>query len=298
MSNVLISYYIEVVNVLMISCTLPYIYVLCLMPLPLPLAQLSYIISHCCAALIVALGSAVSCFHIIYVTKFEILFSLDPQEVGRRVFFILAIFICLPNAVVGIQCTFHGLHAANDVVMLTQTEYNGPEIQFIPIYSSCWAFLFFILSCVAFVFLPIFFKKQQTNSSEVIQPQRTISLQRYLLGSLGFFCFSMTSIVSIEQNDNRRLPITARIIFLFVDLLLAYHLTEREARKAAQRYLFNLFHINDSVTSISSAGHHIQGTERFQQSPAAPVSMPTRNFQNKTTPADIYPLQITDVEIV
>ena len=84
MTNVIMSYYIEVVNALMIFCTLPYVYVLCVGPLPLLPAQFAYTVVHCCASLIVALGSAVSCFHILYVTKFEILFSLDPQEVGRR----------------------------------------------------------------------------------------------------------------------------------------------------------------------------------------------------------------------
>jgi hypothetical protein len=105
---VIISYYIEVVNAMMMSCTVPFIVVLCYAPLPLFLAQLTYAFTHSCASLVVALGSAVSCFHIVYVTNFEILFSLDPEEVGRRFFIILAIVICLPNAIAGTYSTFKG----------------------------------------------------------------------------------------------------------------------------------------------------------------------------------------------
>ena len=143
MTNVIMSYYIEVVNALMIFCTLPYVYVLCVGPLSLLPAQFAYTVVHCCASLIVALGSAVSCFHILYVIKFEVLFSLDPQEVGRRSFVLLALVICLPNALVGIYTTFKGLHVAKDVVMLTQSESVGTGLPFLPIYTGCWALLFF-----------------------------------------------------------------------------------------------------------------------------------------------------------
>ena len=105
MTNVLMSYYIEVVNVMMTFCTVPLIYVLGVEPLPLPLAQFAYIAVHSCGSLIVALGSAVYCCQIVYVTNFEVLFALDPEEVGRRTFALLALLICLPNAVEAAQAS-------------------------------------------------------------------------------------------------------------------------------------------------------------------------------------------------
>jgi hypothetical protein len=56
MTNVIISYYIEVVNAMMMSCTVPYIVVLCYAPLPLFPAQMNYAFTHSCASLLVALG--------------------------------------------------------------------------------------------------------------------------------------------------------------------------------------------------------------------------------------------------
>jgi uncharacterized protein YacL len=212
------------------------------------------------ACLPLALGSAVSCFHILYVTKFETLFSLDPEEVGKRTFFILAIVICLPNAIVGIYSTFKGIHVAKDVTILTQTDYNGPDIQFIPIHTACWTFVFFISSFVAFIFTPIFFYYVQTSTRQLIQPQRSsISLKRYLIGSFGLFCIIVIFLIVTEQSENRNLPISTHIFFIAIDVLLAYHLTEIEARRAAKKYLFYLFNIQESGTRMASLVRHMHG---------------------------------------
>jgi hypothetical protein len=80
MTNVIFSYYIEVVNIMMLFCTVPMIYVYCIYPLPLVWAQLAFIGVQSCASLINGLGAAVSCFHILYVLKFEAVFPLDPHE--------------------------------------------------------------------------------------------------------------------------------------------------------------------------------------------------------------------------
>ena len=253
MTNVLMSYYIEVVNVMMTFCTVPLIYVLGVEPLPLPLAQFAYIAVHCCGSLMVALGSAVSCCQIVYVTNFEVLFALDPEEVCRRTFALLALLICLPNAVEAAYSTFLGIHVARDVVIFTQTEYAGPEagdgggsgFRFVPMYTVGWTIVFLILSSTAIIFIPLYFRYQHRNNVEGLQPQRSTSLQRYLLGSLLFFCMIVTSVVIAEQSDNRHLSQTMRILFVTLDLLLAYHLTAREVRAAATKYLFTLFNIRD-----------------------------------------------------
>ena len=87
MTNVIISYYIEVVNVTVTVVSLPLIYVLIIHPLPLFIAQFCAVAAYCCGSLIVALGSAVSLFQILYVVQFNILFTLDPATVGWRTFF-------------------------------------------------------------------------------------------------------------------------------------------------------------------------------------------------------------------
>jgi hypothetical protein len=80
------SYITEVINVMVISTAAPLLYVICFRPLPVAAAQLSYSSVYSCFTLIVALGAAISCFQTLYVVKFDLLFSLNPQDVGRRTF--------------------------------------------------------------------------------------------------------------------------------------------------------------------------------------------------------------------
>ena len=75
------SYIMEVMNCGPILYAAPIFYVIISGPLPLWLAQLAYIWVHCCFLLILALGSAVSCFQLCYVIKFDLVFAIDPQAV-------------------------------------------------------------------------------------------------------------------------------------------------------------------------------------------------------------------------
>jgi hypothetical protein len=122
--NVIISYYIEVLNTMLVSSTAPYIYVLCVAPLPLVAAQFAYLSVHCCGSLIVALGAAISCFQLVYVINFEALFCLDPDQVGRRTFVVLALVTWLPHVVEGVVSTVYNSHVAKDVTLLTQNDYQ------------------------------------------------------------------------------------------------------------------------------------------------------------------------------
>ena len=178
--------------------------------------------------------------------------------------------------------------------MLTQSEYVGTGLPFLPIYTGCWALLFFILSLVAFVFIPIFFKHHQSDN--IIQPQRTISLQRYLLGSFGFFGVVVTSIIVVEQNDNRHLSVTARIFFFSMDLLLAYHLTEREARHAAKKHLFYLLRIEESGR-VGGGPVSIANSEIFQLSPMTDSVLFTVSARRKVSKCvSVSPVKLDSVD--
>ena len=142
MTNVIISYYIEVVNVMVTFAALPLIYVMSIHPLPLVIAQFCTVGTFCCGSLIVALGSAVSCFQILYVTQFEILFTLDPATVGWRTFLLLAGLVICPMTMVAVFMTLKGIHVDKSVANLTQTVYNGEGV-----HCAVPGYLFYLLDC-------------------------------------------------------------------------------------------------------------------------------------------------------
>ena len=65
-TNVIVSYYVEAVNIMITSTAAPLLYVVGFKPLPFFLAQLIAIFVHCTGSLSVGLGSAISCFQIFF----------------------------------------------------------------------------------------------------------------------------------------------------------------------------------------------------------------------------------------
>jgi hypothetical protein len=273
MTNVLISYYIEVVNLINIIMTVPLIYVTLFQPLPFLLAQFVIVATHCCGSMIVSLGSAISCFQILYVIRFELVFSLDPQIMGRRIFLALLITVVVPYALFGIWKTLKGSHVDKGVTLYTLDEYNGEEIEFLAIYSICWALLYFIFSFIAFVFLPIVLKKRQSHN-ERLPPQRTISLQRYLLASLGLFVMLISSVIMNKLNNSNRLSVSNIFAIFALTLLLAYHLTEKETRNAANKFIFKLINIEETriVKDNTNRRHRESKSQQLQLSSSSGIA--------------------------
>jgi hypothetical protein len=287
-TNVIISYYIEVLNIMASTFDLSLIYILCISPLPLLPAQIIYIFCQTCFSLITALGSAVSCFQMFYVIKFDLLFSLDPQLVGRWTLIVLAVAISIPNAIMGTLYTLNGQHADKAMAFLTHEEMSPGSFSFVSRQSIFWTLFFMSSSCVAFVFIPIFFKKRQQNSSgdrPPFPPQRTITLKRYLLGSTGFLIIFILSVLSVRLSDtNRHLPIAMYVTTISTNLLLAYHLMDQEARKAAKRYLLGLFGIEERTPVVELADTSWSYEEQMSGSTEAETSFYTlsKNTFSKT----------------
>jgi len=236
--NVLTSYYIELINATTTAYTLPSIYSLSIQPLPFYIAQLCYSFVHCCGAHMVALGSAIACTQIAYAVKFDTLFLLDPYEMGRKILFALTLLILLPNAIVAIYNTYHGFHVARGVALLTQSDYVGTGIRFLPTFTLCWTILFMVSSAIAFILIPIIFKQKQQNQTDQLPQEKIKSLQRRLLGSLSLLIILISAVILSEKNDSRQVPQTTYVLFFSFDLLLAFHLTGREVSMAVRKYLF------------------------------------------------------------
>jgi heme/copper-type cytochrome/quinol oxidase subunit 2 len=244
-------------------------------PPPLWLAQLVYAALQCCGQLMVALGSAISFFHIFYVIKFETLFSMDPQEVSKRTFNILAIIIIVPNSIVAIYNTVNGVHVAGTVALQTQSEYNGQGVPFIPAYSISWTLLMVTASFIAYIFIPTFFTTRQPTPHQQQPQQRSKFLRRGLLISLVFFISSLILVIISEKNDNLERPVTSKhyfFVFSF-DLLLMNDLSEKNAVISAQRYIFNLLHIEENYNIRGGRLQNQDTSEHFPQHPRPETSI-------------------------
>jgi hypothetical protein len=186
LTNVITTYYLEVMNVLLTIPIMVMVYVICVKPLPIYLAQFVLVGVNSIAFLVLALGSAISCIQLMYVAQFETTFSMDPQEAGKNLFVVLTIVISVPNLVVGIYDTANNFHVGEFIVLFADTEFNGKRFQFFTIHAVFWTFMFFILNSIAFIFIPLCFKKRLANIGSLIPMQTTKYIIRYLVGCLEF----------------------------------------------------------------------------------------------------------------
>jgi len=237
--------------------------------------------------MIVTLGSAISIFHILYVTKFEAVFSMDPHDVCRKTVIVLALLQLVPNAAVGIYNTFQGIHSVEGVAVLTKSEYNGNGVRFLTTYSVCCSLLFLILSSVAYVFIPIVLRSRQIVNIEQHTPQRTSSLQRYIVGALGLFIILIVSVALNSQGGRKTRPTsTTDYMSLFAfDLFLFYLMTEKDVRAGIRRYIFNLFQLDAVYNSgLFFSQNNLDVTERLPRpGEASSSSVVAQNIMPLTT---------------
>jgi hypothetical protein len=245
LSNVLVSYYNEVVNMLINLFAGPLLFVIAIKPLSFNLAQAFVISMHACGSLSVALGSTISCVHILYVTNFEYIFSLDPKEVGGIVFGILVTITIVPDVAVGIYSSVHGFHVDRNIKIYTQTEPDDRGNSFIVNYSFVWTIIFFILSFLAFFCIPLLLKAKQSTHSNHLLAQDRISIKRYLLTLLGFFTFLAPAVVFSRGNNTNRVKLPGHCLLFSNCMMLAYRLSEKDARNAVRRYLFTICNIEE-----------------------------------------------------
>jgi dipeptide/tripeptide permease len=147
------------------------------------------------------------------------------------------------------------------------------------IYALGWALLYFVVSLFAFVCLPIFYRKRQGNQHHHLQPQRTISLQRYLAGSVSLAVIVIIAVVMTQKNNTGRRSIDSVFRISSLVFLLAYHLTEKEVRIAAKRRLFALFNIEEQLLVLvtkQTASHafennSVQMSGKVTQPPVSPT---------------------------
>jgi hypothetical protein len=248
--NVIISYFIEVINAMVTFSTVPLIYALTVSPLPFAAAQWFAVVNLLSGTLMAALGTAISCFQILYVVAFETVFAMDPLEVGRRTIAVLTLVTGLPIGVAGIYDTFSGIHAHKSVAVLTRSEYNGENVQFLVFYPLIWLALFFAVSSIAFGLFPLFYKTNQNLPNNQMPLQEKTTVYRYIVGILTFIVTSLILYLDEEKAD-RHTPMSGYLFLFSMVCLQAYLFTEKEARNMAKKWVYNLLHIEECIIDVA-----------------------------------------------
>jgi hypothetical protein len=274
-ANVLVYYYTEVANIMLILACAPLLFVTLVKPLPQSIAQLIVVLLHCTGSLSFALGAAISCIQIFYVTKFEFIFSFDPYKVAQNIFVTLTVTVALPHCVLGIYTSFYGLLVDKRVLLLTKGDYHGNDVSLHSPYSNFWLLLFILTSSFAFIFIPLFLRAKKSGLNNHLPQQNTLSFRKYLLTLLLFLTLVSIILYFAKPTNSNQLQLPGYVFLISNTMMLAYRLSESEARTAGITYCFKLLNIRDRSDVIN------QDIEMSEQ-----VSQPTITgaARNSTAP--------------
>ncbi len=123
-------------------------------------------------------------------------------------------------------------------------------------YSLFWTLLALILSCTAYIFIPLLLKKRQPTNHHIEDHllQRTKPLRGYLVLCAALLILAVTYVIMSEKNARKQRSIPAvNYVFMvaFVFLLLII-LRQNDAKIVVRQYLFSLFEIQENPCEDSA----------------------------------------------
>ena len=164
----------------------------------------------------------------LYVTHFDLVFNLNPEQTGRIVLGISLLLGAAP------YCYFF-YHSVNEcllpppVAYLMGQEIEAQDVTAMQIYGNCWLCFNVILLMTAIIFIPRYIKRHQIAAVLAAENTReelkTASLARIFLCSIILLCISLTTaIIYFSQSTElaKNLPVPFLNVALFVCVTLVF----------------------------------------------------------------------------
>jgi hypothetical protein len=162
-TSVLMTYNIEIINAINITFCIPTLFVYAISTMPYILAQAIAFIYFYLVSIPPALGIAISCFQILYVTNFSALFTWSPEKIGKLTFLIITVFCVIPYIIIIFVSVRNGEHAAQIVAFFTGKHYKS-----IGLYKGVLPIVCLVVICIVMLslsFILIWNHNRSRNSS-------------------------------------------------------------------------------------------------------------------------------------
>jgi hypothetical protein len=110
-TSILLSYATEVINALTTLIAIPVLFSYGVKALPYGIAQPLALILWTLGAMIPAIGIAIACFEVLYVTNFSTSFDWNPERVGKLSLILISLVCFSPFLLIFIESIGKGGHA-------------------------------------------------------------------------------------------------------------------------------------------------------------------------------------------
>jgi hypothetical protein len=246
--QILLSYFNEVVHAEVAVVSLTYSYIIIAGPLPPLVDRISNLCIWSLATLMTAVGVAKLCISLLYVAKFDTVFSGNPVNLGRIAFMTAVLSTFVPNVVVaglGRQSRLFG-------VALHKSGRTESKFDFLAWHLVAWTLGCMLLFLLTYVGVPLFFKIRGNYVTYHISYFPEINFRRLVLG---LFCFAVYCILTLLANDANAGGHITFYNFIFLatlNTLLLFQLTDKDACLYVRRKLHNFLdtHVHPESGSV------------------------------------------------
>jgi hypothetical protein len=247
-NSVLISFIIEVINVLVTSLAGPVLYIYGIGTLPYGIAQLIVFIIWTLTIIIPVTGIAIACFELHYVTNFSTSFAFSPERVGKLTITAITIVCCVPSLLLITESTLRGGISSQAAAFLVGEQYQNNDPSAIMLIYATITFvciiLMIIMLSISFICIPFYLRKLRSTPSEngnLPPSDLRFSVKRLFL--IGFaFGANVSLIITVKNKsqDIKKVPVQAFVgTFTLNFVLLLLEMLDKEAVAFTRRHLFN-----------------------------------------------------------
>ena len=232
--TVLFKINVEVINITTILICCAVLFVIVAVPMSFILAQIVSAVLHALSALLCELALAISLFKILLVTRFSLIFSLDPDKLGAYVLGTAAAIAFLPSAAICAYQTAAGQLIVKELAFLTKSPDHHHGIPYLTLYVVFWTIISMCMMLIAVFYIPHYIGQHLSSNSVLIAEagvvRKQVNIKRILLGFLGFSTVlgvtMFVNMADIEGNFAQQLS-TCSAPFSF-NLMLSYFLLEKD----------------------------------------------------------------------
>jgi hypothetical protein len=183
------------------------------------------------ATLMGVTGSGISLFKLLLVTHFDMIFSQDPERLGKKVLIFSFITGVFPHCLICISQSINGTKAVPAVAYFMGEKMVANLPSPMQTYGSTWLLLSVVMLLVAVVFIPYYTRRRSQAailaSEHHGETMSSISIARVLLGSSGLTFVIIVNIIAQSRGLTTQFPVQVLLSGMLICLqLLCFTLNE------------------------------------------------------------------------
>ena len=223
---ILFTYLLEAAHVAGITICWSLLFVLAIGPLPFYLAQLVNVLVWAAADVSSVLGCCISLFKILFVSHFDLIFSQDPEYMGRIVLILCLLIVGVPHCIIYTYQSVHQTKVTPVVAYYMGEPMVAEGATPMQILGVVCLFMNIAMGILAAFFIPSYVRRHQQLAVLAEENERekvkTVNLTRVLICGTGLTLALIFGFASQASGFSKDFPIHTLLIAVLLCLMLIF----------------------------------------------------------------------------